>query len=281
LGATVDASGGAIDRTMFVSTDTEWGKKYCAIANAIRDDCMADMAAGNNISDACLVLGTSWDTSYADNEVRVGTGPLPAYPADPKQNNSEEMGYSWFDLPILSDGEDLEAYINRRLEGQKMASAAVLQLLTCDDCRNENKLENVNTQTYVDENGNKGTLWCNPGPCTLGSALRHGWISGAGTFLPEELVDAATKVLMTDSETSSSAIRSEIFNITLKTIKEAAETSADPKLKSAAAMTTEQIKSKQVANEKSQEDRNDTPVVETEAPVGDHEPEMVVGMTPP
>ena len=146
----------------------------------------------------------------------------------------------------------------------------------------------MNTQTYVDENGNKGTLWCNPGPCTLGSALRHGWISGAGTFLPEELVDAATKVLMTDSETSSSAIRSEIFNITLKTIKEAAETSADPKLKSAAAMTTEQIKSNQVANEKSQEDKSDTPVVETEAPVveteapvGDHEPEMVVGMTPP
>ena len=171
---------------------------------------------------------------------------------------------------------------------EKMASAAVLQLLACDDCRRENKLENVNTQTYVDENGNKGTLWCNPGPCTLGSALRHGWISGAGTFLPEELVDAATKVLMTDSETSSSAIRSEIFNITLKTIKEAAETSADPKLKSAAAMTTAQIKSNQVANEKSQEDRNDTPVVETEAPVveteapvGDHEPEMVVGMTPP
>ena len=78
----------------------------------------------------------------------------------------------------------------------------------------------MNTQTYVDENGNKGTLWCNPGPCTLGSALRHGWISGAGTFLPEELVDAATKVLMTDSETSSSAIRSEIFNITLKTLKQ-------------------------------------------------------------
>ena len=119
----------------------------------------------------------------------------------------------------------------------------------------------MNTQTYVDENGNKGTLWCNPGPCTLGSALRHGWISGAGTFLPEELVDAATKVLMTDSETSSSAIRSEIFNITLKTIKEAAETSADPKLKSAAAMTTEQIKSKQVANEKSQEDKSGNLVV--------------------
>ncbi|MDB0044946.1 hypothetical protein N9F03_06525, partial [Planktomarina temperata] len=113
------------------------------------------------------------------------------------------------------------------------------------------KTKQLNTQTYIDENGNTGTLWCNPGPCTPASALKHGWISGAGTFLPEELVDAATKVLMTDSETSSSAIRSEIFNITLKTIKEAAETSADPKLKSAAAMTTEQIKSKQVANEKS------------------------------
>jgi len=124
----------------------------------------------------------------------------------------------------------------------------------------------MNTQTYVDENGNKGTLWCNPGPCTLGSALRHGWISGAGTFLPEELVDAATKVLMTDSETSSSAIRSEIFNITLKTIKEAAETSADPKLKSAAAMTATQIKSNQVANEKSQEDKSGNLVEVEEAP---------------
>ena len=137
----------------------------------------------------------------------------------------------------------------------KGAAEVTLQML--EKYRSKTELQ-LNTQTYVDENGNKGTLWCNPGPCTLGSALRHGWISGAGTFLPEELVDAATKVLMTDSETSSSAIRSEIFNITLKTIKEAAETSADPKLKSAAAMTTEQIKSKQVANEKSQEDKSDT-----------------------
>jgi hypothetical protein len=124
----------------------------------------------------------------------------------------------------------------------------------------------MNTQTYVDANGNKGTLWCNPGPCTLGSALRHGWISGAGTLLPEELVGTVTKILTTDSETSSSAIRSEIFNITLKTIKEAAETSADPKLKSAAAMTTEQIKSKQVANEKSQEDKSGNLVEVEEAP---------------
>ena len=53
-------------------------------------------------------------------------------------------------------------------------------------------------------------------------------------------------------------------------------------------MTTAQIKSNQVANEKSQEDRNDTPVVETEAPVveteapvGDPESAMVVGMNPP
>ncbi|MDC1193796.1 hypothetical protein N8075_06460, partial [Planktomarina temperata] len=148
--------------------------------------------------------------------------------------------------------EEKEAAI-KKAAAEKAAEEAVLRLLDCNDCRTEYKLENVNTQTYVDENGNKGTLWCNPGPCTLGSALRHGWISGAGTFLPEELVDAATKVLMTDSETSSSALRSEIFNITLKTIKEAAETSADPKLKFAAAMTTTQIKSNQVANEKSQE----------------------------
>jgi hypothetical protein len=125
----------------------------------------------------------------------------------------------------------------------------------------------INTQIYVDENGNKGTLWCNPGPCTLGSATKHGWISGAGTLLPEELVGAATKILTTDSETSSSAIRSEIFDITLKTFIGAAETSADPKLKSAAAMTTEQIKSKQVANEKSQEDKSGNLVVVEEAPV--------------
>ena len=146
----------------------------------------------------------------------------------------------------------------------KGAAEVTLQML--EKYRSKTELQ-LNTQTYIDENGNKGTLWCNPGPCTLGSALRHGWISGAGTFLPEELVDAATKVLMTDSETSSSAIRSEIFNITLKTIKEAAETSADPKLKSAAAMTTEQIKSKQVANEKSQEDKSGNLVVVEAAPV--------------
>ena len=55
---------------------------------------------------------------------------------------------------------------------KKAAEEAVSRFLACDDCRTEYKLENVNTQTYVDENGNKGTLWCNPGPCTLGSALR-------------------------------------------------------------------------------------------------------------
>ena len=58
LGATVDASGGGISiHTTKVSTKTEWGKKYCAIAAAIRADCLADMAAGNNISDACVVAG--------------------------------------------------------------------------------------------------------------------------------------------------------------------------------------------------------------------------------
>ena len=146
----------------------------------------------------------------------------------------------------------------------KGAAEVTLQML--EKYRSKTELQ-LNTQTYIDENGNKGTLWCNPGPCTLGSALRHGWISGAGTFLPEELVDAATKVLMTDSETSSSATRSEIFNITLKTLKGAAETSADPKLKSAAAMTTAQIKSNQVANEKSQEDKSGNLVVVEAAPV--------------
>ena len=178
--------------------------------------------------------------------------------------------------------------VNPRVINPVMTEAAATAINIHVDSGGNIDTKQMNSRHMVNENGNKGTLWCNPGPCTLGSALRHGWISGAGTFLPEELVDAATKVLMTDSETSSSAIRSEIFNITLKTIKEAAETSADPKLKSAAAMTTAQIKSNQVANEKSQEDRNDTPVVETEAPVveteapvGDHEPEMVVGMTPP
>ena len=126
----------------------------------------------------------------------------------------------------------------------------------------------MNTQTYVDENGNKGTLWCNPGPCTLGSATKHGWISGAGTLLPEELVGAVTKILTRDSETSSSAIRSEIFDITLKTFIGAAETSDDAKLKSAAAMSLAQIKSNQVAFKSSQEDK--APVEEApaeEAPV--------------
>jgi hypothetical protein len=168
--------------------------------------------------------------------------------------------------------EEKEAAIKKaaaeKAAKEKAAEEAVLRLLDCNDCRTEYKLENVNTQTYVDENGNKGTLWCNPGPCTLGSATKHGWISGAGTFLPEELVDAATKILTTDSETSSSAIRSEIFDITLKTFIGAAETSDDPKLKSAAAMSLAQIKSNQVAFKSSQEDK--APVEEApaeEAPV--------------
>jgi len=139
----------------------------------------------------------------------------------------------------------------------------------------------MNTQTYVDENGNKGTLWCNPGPCESGSSLKHGFVTGVGTLMPLKLVEDVTKTL-------GEPLTKEIFNITKDALLASAGTSADPKLKSAAAMTTAQIKSNQVANEKSQEDRNDTPVVETEAPVveteapvGDHEPEMVVGMTPP
>ena len=164
---------------------------------------------------------------------------------------------------------------------EKMASAAVSRFLACDDCRTEYKLENVNTQTYVDENGNKGTLWCNPGPCDTGSALKHGFVTGVGTLMPLKLVEDVTKTL-------GEPLTKEIFNITKDALLASAGTSADPKLKSAAAMTTAQIKSNQVAFEKSQEDKGgslvvetEAPVVETEAPVGDHEPEMVVGMTPP
>ncbi|MDA9947723.1 hypothetical protein N9D73_01765 [Planktomarina temperata] len=161
----------------------------------------------------------------------------------------------------------------------KGAAEVTLQML--EKYRSKTELQ-LNTQTYIDENGNKGTLWCNPGPCTPASALKHGWISGAGTFLPLDLVEAVTEAVTTDIETiDAPGIRSKIFDITLKTFKGAAETSNDSNLKSAAAMTTAQIKLNQEANEKSQEDRNDTPVVETEAPVGDPESAMVVGMNPP
>ena len=121
----------------------------------------------------------------------------------------------------------------------------------------------MNTQTYVDENGNKGTLWCNPGPCESGSSLKHGFVTGVGTLMPLKLVEDVTKTL-------GEPLTKEIFNITKDALLASAGTSADPKLKSAAAMTTAQIKSNQVAFEKSQEDKGGSLVVETpveEAPV--------------
>ncbi|MDB0071677.1 hypothetical protein N9E84_03840, partial [Planktomarina temperata] len=116
----------------------------------------------------------------------------------------------------------------------------------------------LNTQTYVDENGNKGTLWCNPGPCTLGSATKHGFVAGVGTLIPFKLVEDVTKTL-------GEPLTKEIFNKTKDALLASAGTSDDPKLKSAAAMTTAQIKSNQVAFEKSQEDKGGSLVVETPA----------------
>ena len=133
---------------------------------------------------------------------------------------------------------------------------------------------------YTDEFGNKGTLWCNPGPCTAGSPLKHGWATGVGTFLPLKLVEDVKKTLgeavNKEIATFSSATNRKIFNITLDALLASAETSDDPKLKSAASMTTAQIKSNHRAFEKSQEDKGgssivvETPVEETpvvEAPV--------------
>jgi hypothetical protein len=132
---------------------------------------------------------------------------------------------------------------------------------------------------YTDANGNKGTLWCNPGPCTAGSPLKHGWATGVGTFLPLKLVEDVKKTLgdsvNKEIATFSSATNRKIFNITLDALLTSAETSDDPKLKSAAAMTTAQIKSNQVAFEKSQEDKGGSLVVETpaaEAPVEEAPP---------
>ena len=123
---------------------------------------------------------------------------------------------------------------------------------------------------YTDAIGNKGTLWCNPGPCTAGSLLKHGWATGVGTFLPLKLVEDVKKTLgeavNKEIATFGSATHRKIFNITLDALLTSAETSDDPKLKSAAAMTTEQIKSNQVAFEKSQEDKSGSSIV-VEAPV--------------
>ena len=123
---------------------------------------------------------------------------------------------------------------------------------------------------YTDENGNNGTLWCNPGPCTAGSPLKHGWATGVGTFLPLELVEDVKKTLgeavNKEIATFSSATNRKIFNITKDALLASAETSDDPKLKSAAAMTKKQIKSTQVAFEKSQEDKSGSSIV-VETPV--------------
>ena len=157
----------------------------------------------------------------------------------------------------VQDAAILQAALEEAAK-KKAADDAVSRFLACDDCRTEYKLENVNTQTYVDANGNKGTLWCNPGPCESGSSLKHGFVTGVGTLMPLKLVEDVTKTL-------GEPLTKEIFNITKDALLASAETSDDPKLKSAAAMTTEQIKSKQVANEKSQEDKSGNLVVESPA----------------
>ena len=162
----------------------------------------------------------------------------------------------------VQDAAILQAALEEAAK-KKAADDAVSRFLACDDCRTEYKLENVNTQTYVDANGNKGTLWCNPGPCESGSSLKHGFVTGVGTLMPLKLVEDVTKTL-------GEPLTKEIFNITKDALLASAGTSADPKLKSAAAMTTAQIKSNQVAFEKSQEDKGGSLVVETpveEAPV--------------
>jgi len=117
----------------------------------------------------------------------------------------------------------------------------------------------MNTQTYVDENGNKGTLWCNPGPCESGSSLKHGFVTGVGTLMPLKLVEDVTKTL-------GEPLTKEIFNKTKDALLASAGTSADRKLKSAAAMTKKQIKSNQLVFEKSQEDKGGSSIV-VETPV--------------
>ena len=142
---------------------------------------------------------------------------------------------------------------------KKAAEEAVSRFLACDDCRTEYKLENVNTQTYVDANGNKGTLWCNPGPCESGSSLKHGFVTGVGTLMPLKLVEDVTKTL-------GEPLTKEIFNKTKDALLASAGTSADRKLKSAATMTKKQIKSNQLVFEKSQEDKGGSSIV-VETPV--------------
>jgi hypothetical protein len=147
----------------------------------------------------------------------------------------------------------------------KGAAEVTLQMLE----KYRSKTVQLNTQSYIDENGNTGTLWCNPGPCTLGSATKHGFVAGVGTLIPFKLVEDVTKTL-------GEPVNKEIFNITLDALLASAGTSADRKLKSAAEMTKKQIKSNQLVFEKSQENKGgssivvETPVEETpvvEAPV--------------
>ncbi|MDC1339898.1 hypothetical protein N8207_05510, partial [Planktomarina temperata] len=97
-----------------------------------------------------------------------------------------------------------------------------------------------------------------PGPCESGSSLKHGFVTGVGTLMPLKLVEDVTKTL-------GEPLTKEIFNKTKDALLASAGTSDDPKLKSAAAMTTAQIKSNQVAFEKSQEDKGGSLVVETPA----------------
>ena len=192
----------------------------------------------------------------AAEEAPVEETPVEEAPAEEapveeaKRKKAADDAFAVFDIPA----EEARAAIKRA------ADDAVNKQL-----KNGGNIDTkqMNTQTYVDENGNKGTLWCNPGPCESGSSLKHGFVTGVGTLMPLKLVEDVTKTL-------GEPLTKEIFNITKDALLASAGTSADPKLKSAAAMTTAQIKSNQVAFEKSQEDKGGSLVVETpveEAPV--------------
>ena len=183
-----------------------------------------------------------------------------------------------FEVPINTDESSTPSGVER-VVGEVMVNVnertpSIDSLVKGNIPRAHTNETDENIMRYTDENGNNGTLWCNPGPCTAGSPLKHGWATGVGTFLPLELVEDVKKTLgeavNKEIATFSSATNRKIFNITKDALLASAETNDDPKLKSAAAMTKKQIKSTQVAFEKSQEDKGGSLVVETpveEAPV--------------
>ena len=134
-----------------------------------------------------------------------------------------------------------------------------------------------NKITSITGEGITRTVNCNPA-CTLGSPEYHGNITGLDMGVPQLVYKELKKKL-------PKLKRSDIVAAALEGLKVTAKTSGDRNRIRAASMPDHQIKLNKETHKLSQAKTSDpkrlAPALNQQAPVGDPEPAMVVGMTPP